>query len=71
MTRYLIIIKESSLGYSAYVPDLPGCIAAAPTRTEVERQMQEAIGAHIRGLRLAGAEVPLPRSEPSYCDSNA
>jgi predicted RNase H-like HicB family nuclease len=68
MTRYLIIIEETSTGYSAYSPDLPGCVATGRTREEVEREMHEAIEFHIEGLRLAGENIPPPRSQAAYCD---
>jgi predicted RNase H-like HicB family nuclease len=68
MSRYLIILEETSTGYSAYSPDLPGCVATGRTREEVKREMQDAIQFHIEGLRLAGENVPEPRSEASYCD---
>jgi predicted RNase H-like HicB family nuclease len=68
MSRYLIVIEQTSSGYSAYSPDLPGCAAAAATRTELEREMHDAIEFHIEGLRLAGADVPQPRSQASYCE---
>ncbi len=68
MNRYLIIVEETPSGYSAYSPDIPGCVAAAFTRPEVEREMRDAIQFHIEGLRTAGKEVPTPRSEASYCE---
>jgi predicted RNase H-like HicB family nuclease len=68
MSRYLIIIEQTSTGYSAYSPDLPGCIATGSTREEVEREMHDAIEFHVEGLRLAGEPVPEPRSEASYCE---
>ena len=54
MNRYLIIVEETPSGYSAYSPDVPGCVAAASTRSEVEREMHDAIEFHIEGLRTAG-----------------
>jgi predicted RNase H-like HicB family nuclease len=68
MSRYLIILEETGTGFSAYSPDLPGCIATGVTRKEVEREMHEAIEFHIEGLRLAGDPVPAPRSEAAYCE---
>ena len=68
MSRYLIIVEETPSGYSAYSPDVPGCVAAASTRSDVEREMHDAIEFHIEGLRAAGEDVPEPRSEASYCD---
>ena len=68
MKRYLIIVEETPSGYSAYSPDVPGCVAAAATRPDVEREMHDAIEFHIDGLRAAGEEVPKLRSEASYCE---
>ena len=50
--RYLIIIEETKTGYSAYSPDVPGCIATGETKDEVERNIKEAIEFHLEGLRL-------------------
>lgn len=68
MSRYLIIIEATSTGFSAYTPDLPGCAATGRTREEVELEMRGAIEFHIEGLRLAGEQVPEPRSQASYCE---
>jgi len=67
VNRYLIIVEKTPSGYSAYSPDVPGCVAAGRTRSEVEREMREAIAFHIEGLRAAGEEIPTPSSEASYC----
>ena len=64
----MIIVEETPSGYSAYSPDVPGCVAAAATRPEVEREMHDAIEFHIEELRAAGEEIPRPRSKASYCD---
>ena len=68
MSRYLIIIEDTATGFSAYAPDLPGCVATGATREEIEEEMHDAIEFHIEGLRLAGEPVPKPRSEASYCE---
>ena len=68
MSRYLIIIEATGTGYSAYSPDLPGCVATGHTRAEVEREMHDAIEFHVEGLRLAGEQIPKPRSKASYCE---
>jgi predicted RNase H-like HicB family nuclease len=68
VNRYLIIVEETPSGYSAYSPDVPGCVAAAATRSEVEREMHDAIEVHIEGLCAAGEDVPKPQSEASYCE---
>ena len=68
MSRYLVIIEKTATGFSAYSPDLPGCVATGHTRDEVEKEMREAIEFHIEGLRLAGEEIPEPQSQASYCE---
>ncbi len=71
MSRYLVIIEKTATGFSAYSPDLPGCVATGRTRKAVEKEMREAIEFHIEGLRLAGEEIPEPQSEASYCEVTA
>ena len=56
--KYVVVIERGKSNFSAYVPDLPGCVAAADTVEELERLMQEAIEFHIAGLRKDGADVP-------------
>jgi predicted RNase H-like HicB family nuclease len=68
MSRYLVIIEQTSTGLSAYSPDLPGCVATGATREEVEKEMREAIKFHLEGLRLEGETIPAPRSEATYCE---
>ncbi len=60
--HYVVIFETDGDGYSAYVPDLPGCIAAGDTRAEVEELIREGIVFHIEGLKLAGLSVPPPTS---------
>jgi predicted RNA binding protein YcfA (HicA-like mRNA interferase family)/predicted RNase H-like HicB family nuclease len=71
MSRYLIVIEETDTGYSAYSPDLPGCVATGATRENVEREMHDAIEFHMDGLRRAGEPIPSPRFEASYCEVGA
>lgn len=61
--QYTVIYERGERNWSAYVPDLPGCIATASTREELERQIREAIEFHIEGLRLSGEPVPEPSVE--------
>jgi len=68
MSRYLIILEDTVTGYSAYSPDLPGCIATGASREQVEAEMHDAIEFHIEGLRRAGEPVPEPRSHAAYCE---
>ena len=68
MSRYLVIIEKTATGFSAYSPDLPGCVATGRTRKEAEKEMRAAIEFHIEGLRQAGEEIPEPQSQASYCE---
>jgi predicted RNase H-like HicB family nuclease len=68
MKRYLIVIEETQTGFSAYSPDLPGCISTGQTREEVEKNMREAIEFHLAGLRDEGLSVPDPHSSSAYVD---
>ena len=60
--QYAIVIEKSPRNYSAYVPDLPGCIATGATREDVVREMRQAIEFHIEGLRDQGEPVPAPQT---------
>ena len=67
--RYAVVIEKAENNYSAYVPDLPGCIATAGTVAEVEREIRDAIRFHIEGLREDGLPVPEPVSLAEYVDA--
>lgn len=60
MHRFLIVIEDAGRNYSAYSPDLPGCVATGATREETERNMYEAIQLHLEGLTEDG--LPIPQS---------
>ena len=60
MSRYTVFFERTPTGYSAHVPDLPGCVAAAATLEETRCLMREAIEFHIEGMRLNGEEIPEP-----------
>ncbi len=66
--RYLIVIEKTGTGYSAYSPDLEGCIATGATREEVERSMREAIEFHLDGLRSEGRPAPSSHAYSTYVD---
>ncbi|MFP4094519.1 MAG: type II toxin-antitoxin system HicB family antitoxin, partial [Cyclobacteriaceae bacterium] len=59
----LVILEKSSTGYSAYVPDLPGCITVGETKEETMKHMQEAIQLHIEGMKEDDEPIPEPSSE--------
>jgi predicted RNase H-like HicB family nuclease len=69
--KYLIVIEPTGTGFSAYSPDLPGCISTGATRDEVERNMQEAIELHLEGLREEKYPVPEPSTSSSYVEISA
>jgi predicted RNase H-like HicB family nuclease len=66
--RYAIVIEKAKGNFSAYVPDLPGCIATGESVSEVESRIREAILLHIEGLREDGLTVPSPQSQVDYID---
>ena len=68
MSRYLIVIEETSTGFSAYSPDLPGCVSTGRTREEVELSMRESIEFHVEGLRGDGQPIPRPTTSAAYVD---
>jgi len=61
MYRFLIVVEKANANYSAYSPDLPGCVATGKSREEVKRNMQEAIEMHVQGLRED--DLPVPESQ--------
>ncbi len=63
MKRYLVIYEKSANGYSAYIPDLPGCTSAGATRKEVEENIVDAITLHLEVMKESGLEFPEPISE--------
>jgi predicted RNase H-like HicB family nuclease len=68
MKKYLIVIERTGTGYSAYSPDLPGCIATGKDQGATQREMAAAIQFHLEGLREDGYEVPEPRSVPAWIE---
>jgi predicted RNase H-like HicB family nuclease len=64
--RYAIVIEKASSNYSAYVPDLPGCVATGATVEETESLLREAIELHIEGMREDGLQIPPPTSVVEY-----
>jgi predicted RNase H-like HicB family nuclease len=66
MKKYLVIIEKTETGYSAYSPDIPGCVSTGKTKQELKRNMREAIEFHLEGLRLEGEALPVPQSSSAY-----
>ena len=66
--RYAVVIEKAEGNYTAYVPDLPGCIATGATVAEVEAEIRDAIVFHVEGLREDGLPVPSPSSQVEYVE---
>ena len=69
--QYLVVIERGESSFGAYVPDLPGCIAAAESEAEVRELIREAIEFHIEGLRESGQPVPAPSSSGAVVEVGA
>lgn len=67
--RYAVVIEKAGQNYSAYVPDLPGCIATAASIEEVETEIRDAIRFHIEGLREDGLPIPEAVSRAEYVEA--
>ena len=66
--KYAVVIEKATSNYSAYVPDLPGCVATGATVKETEREIRSAIEFHLEGLKRAGHEIPVPSSAVEYIE---
>ncbi len=66
--KYAVVIERGPSGFGAYVPDLPGCVAVAATREEVEHLIEEGMALHIAGMREDGLEIPLPQTQVAIVD---
>ena len=69
--KYLIVLEPTATGFSAYSPDLDGCVAAAEGREETIELMREAIAFHLEGLAELGEPIPVPSSESAYVEVDA
>ncbi len=69
--RYAVVIEKSERNYSAYVPDLPGCVSVGDTLDEVKSEIREAIAFHLEGLREDGSPIPPPSTEAEYVEVEA
>ena len=66
--RYAVVIEDAGGNFSAYVPDLPGCVATGSTVAEAEQAIREAIVFHLEGLRQDGSPIPPPSSHVEYVE---
>ena len=66
--KYLIVIESAATGFSAYSPDVPGCVATGASREEAESEMRDAISFHLDGLRQEGAKLPEPQASSTYVE---
>jgi predicted RNase H-like HicB family nuclease len=68
MKKYLIVVEKTNTGYSAYSPDLDGCVATGATREQVETEMQQAIAFHLEGMARSGEPIPEPSTYSAYVE---
>lgn len=68
MMRYAVVIEKAEGNYSAYVPDLPGCVAVGDTLDEIDQMIREAIEFHLEGMQLNGEPIPQPSSLCQYVE---
>jgi len=66
--KYAVVIEKAESNFSAFVPDLPGCVATGSTIEEVEEQIREAIEFHIQDMKQEGEEIPQPNSSVEYIE---
>ncbi len=69
--QYLVVTEKANGNYSAYSPDLPGCVASGKTREETEQRMREAIAMHLQGLAEDGLPLPEPSATAAYVEVGA
>jgi predicted RNase H-like HicB family nuclease len=67
--RYAVVFEWGEANYSAYVPDLPGCVAAGKTFEDTQRLIREAIALHLEGMREDGLPIPEPTTRCEYVDA--
>lgn len=71
MKKYLIIVEKTKTGFSAYSPDIVGCVATGRTRKTVEKRIREALEFHLEGLQSEGERLPQPHSYSRYIPMSA
>jgi predicted RNase H-like HicB family nuclease len=64
--RYAVVLERGERNYSAYVPDLPGCVSVGDTLDEVKAEIRDAIEFHLEGMREDGSPIPKPCSRAEY-----
>jgi predicted RNase H-like HicB family nuclease len=69
VSRYLVVIERAGANYSAYIPDLPGVVAAADSPQEVRELMREALAMHLDGMREDGVPVPEPTTDAEWLET--
>ncbi len=69
MSRYVVVIEQAGSNLSAYVPDLPGCVATGATVADVELTIRDAIRFHIEGLAEDGLPIPQPSARAEYVEA--
>lgn len=71
MSKYAVVFEKTSTGFSAYIPDLPGCVATGRALDETKRLIHEAMDQHLKAMRRDGDEIPAPSTETAYVESAA
>lgn len=71
MRKYLIVVEPTKTGFSAFCPDLPGCVATGKTKSGVLRSMKAAINFHLEGMKDEGLRIPAPKSSSTYLEVKA
>ncbi len=66
--KYLIVIEKTNTGYSAFSPDIEGCVSTGKTLDEIKQNMQDALEFHFEGLRTEGYKIPIPHSSTAYLE---
>jgi predicted RNase H-like HicB family nuclease len=66
--KYLVVVEQTGSGFSAYSPDVPGCVATGASRADVEREITDAISFHLEGLQAEGLDLPTPHASTAYVD---
>lgn len=71
MRKFLVIIEKTKTGFSAFCPDLPGCVATGKTRNKILKSMRTAIEFHLEGIKDEGRRIPYPKSSSTYMEVKA